>query len=45
MKSRITSILNELKQGVYEKDAELSLSLLAALAGQSILLLGPPGGK
>src|SRR5574344_2304044 len=43
MKSRITSILNELKQGVFEKDAELSLSLLAALAGQSILLLGPPG--
>lgn len=43
MKSRIVNLLSELKQGVFEKDAELSLSLLAALAGQSILLLGPPG--
>lgn len=43
MKQRIQSLLSTLKQGVYEKDAELGLSLLAALAGQSILLLGPPG--
>ena len=43
MKSRVVSLLSELKQGVYEKDTELNLSLLAALAGQSILLLGPPG--
>lgn len=43
MKQRIQSLLNTLAQGVYEKDTELSLSLLAALAGQSILLLGPPG--
>ena len=43
MKQRIVSLLTELKQDVYEKDTELSLSLLAALAGQSILLLGPPG--
>lgn len=43
MKQRINSLLSELKDGVFEKDTELSLSLLAALAGQSILLLGPPG--
>ena len=43
MHSRILSLLSNLKQGVYEKDTELNLSLLAALAGQSILLLGPPG--
>lgn len=43
MKQRIISLLSELKRGVYEKDTELGLSLLAALAGQSILLLGPPG--
>ena len=43
MKQRIISLLSELKRGVYEKDIELSLALLAALAGQSILLLGPPG--
>lgn len=43
MKLRIQTLLNELNRGVYEKEPELALSLLAALAGQSILLLGPPG--
>ena len=32
-----------MNRGVYEKEAEIGLSLLAALAGESILLLGPPG--
>ena len=43
MKTRIVSLLKSLNEGVYEKESELGLSLLAALAGQSILLLGPPG--
>ena len=43
MKTRIVSLLRSLNEGVYEKESELGLSLLAALAGQSILLLGPPG--
>lgn len=43
IKSRIQSLLRSLSEGVYEKDSELSLSLLAALAGESVLLLGPPG--
>ncbi|MBQ0057758.1 MAG: AAA family ATPase [Bacteroidales bacterium] len=43
MKQRIQSLLKQLSQGVFEKDSELALSLLAALSGQSILLLGPPG--
>lgn len=43
MKNRIQSLLRCLSEGVYEKDAELSLGLLAALAGESVLLLGPPG--
>lgn len=43
MKSRIQSLLKTLSEGVYEKDTELSLGLLAALAGESLLLLGPPG--
>ena len=43
MKTRIQSLLKTLSEGVYEKDAELSLGLLAALAGESLLLLGPPG--
>ncbi len=43
MKTRIQQLLKSLNEGVYEKEAEIGLSLLAALAGQSILLLGPPG--
>lgn len=43
IKQRITRLLIEINQGVYEKETEISLSLLAALAGESILLLGPPG--
>lgn len=43
MKNRIQNILKSLNEGVYEKETELGLSLLTALAGQSILLLGPPG--
>lgn len=43
MKQRIQSLLKQIGQGVFEKDAELALSLLAALAGESVILLGPPG--
>ncbi len=43
MKLRIQQILSAINQGVYEKETEISLSLLAALAGESVLLLGPPG--
>lgn len=43
IKQRIQLLLSEMNRGVYEKEAEIGLSLLAALAGESILLLGPPG--
>ena len=43
IKERIQLLLSEMNRGVYEKEAEIGLSLLAALAGESILLLGPPG--
>lgn len=43
IKERLISLLNDISQGVYEKDEELKLALLAALSGESILLLGPPG--
>ena len=43
MKERIQSLLREMNKGIYEKETELALSLLAALAGESIILLGPPG--
>ena len=32
-----------MNRGIYEKETEISLSLLAALAGARIILLGPPG--
>ena len=32
-----------MNRGISEKETEISLSLLAALAGESIILLGPPG--
>lgn len=43
LQQRIASLLKSLNQGIYEKENETALALLAALAGESILLLGPPG--
>ena len=43
MKERIEALLQEINKGIYEKETELAMSLLAALAGESIILLGPPG--
>ena len=43
MIERFKLLLREMNRGIYEKDTEISLSLLAALAGESIILLGPPG--
>lgn len=43
MKERITQLLAALNRGIYEKENEVALSLLAAVAGESIILLGPPG--
>lgn len=43
MLERFKQLLGEMNRGIYEKKTEISLSLLAALAGESIILLGPPG--
>ena len=43
MIERFKLLLLEMNRGIYEKETEISLSLLAALAGESIILLGPPG--
>ena len=40
---KISSIVTDINKGVYDKDCELKLALLAAIAGESILILGPPG--
>lgn len=40
---KISSIVADINKGVYDKECELKLALLAAIAGESILLLGPPG--
>ncbi len=43
IKNRITTILSRMKYGTIERDEALALSLLSALAGESIFLLGLPG--
>jgi MoxR-like ATPase len=43
MKQRIVQLLKEMSAGLYDKDTECALVLLTAIAGESILLLGPPG--
>ena len=43
MLERFKLLLQEMNRGIYGKNTEISLSLLAALAGESVILLGPPG--
>lgn len=43
MKQRIEKLLDEMSAGLYDKQTECALVLLSAIAGESILLLGPPG--
>jgi MoxR-like ATPase len=42
-KKRVKNILRKLMNGLYEREEVMSVSLLSALAGQNIFLLGPPG--
>lgn len=43
MRERIQKILQALKAEAYERDEAIALSLLSALAGESIFMLGLPG--
>ena len=40
---RIEALKNALSKGLYEKDEVMRLSLLTAIAGESIFFLGAPG--
>lgn len=43
MKQKIQNLLQELNHGLIERDSILKMSLLTLLAGENILLVGPPG--
>ncbi|MEA2051197.1 MAG: AAA family ATPase, partial [Campylobacterota bacterium] len=43
MKNKISKLLVEINKDIYEKEEVISLSVLSALAGESIFLLGSPG--
>ncbi|WP_027858415.1 AAA family ATPase [Marinobacterium jannaschii] len=42
-KSKLQQLLLEMQQGLLERETQTKLILLAALAGEHVLLLGPPG--
>jgi MoxR-like ATPase len=42
-KQKITELLKQLNDGIYEKEEVIALGLLSAIAGESIFLLGAPG--
>lgn len=43
IRNRITELLEEMQKGAFEREEIIGLSLLSALAGESIFMLGLPG--
>lgn len=43
VKAKITKVIEQLNQSLYEKEEVIAKALLASLAGESIFLLGAPG--
>ena len=43
MKSRLAQLIEHLSAGLVERDTQVRLALLAALSGEHLLLIGPPG--
>ena len=43
VETQIKSMLKVMSEGIYEKEHILAMTLLSAIAGESVFLLGPPG--
>ena len=43
MKEKILKLLEILNEGLVDKESTMKIGLLALLAGENIVLLGPPG--
>ena len=43
IETQINKMLDVMSEGIYEKEHILAMTLLSAIAGESIVLLGPPG--
>ena len=43
IEAQIRSMLKAMSEGIYEKVHILAMTLLSAIAGESVFLLGPPG--
>ena len=43
IETQIKSMLKVMSEGIYEKEHILAMTLLSAIAGESVFLLGPPG--